>query len=84
MVLTVPKIVFQVLSVVFKDIVVLILYLPAGAGRQQPHILFGDRFVRYPAVFGDDLLLFHVIRFKTQVIYPQFPPSARFSMSFTH
>jgi hypothetical protein len=47
-----PDIVFQVVSVVFKDIVVLMLYFQAGSGtfRQQLNIFLADRFIRYPTV----------------------------------
>jgi hypothetical protein len=73
MVFPMSKIMLQVVSVVFKD-VVLILYLPTGpdAVCQQLDILFGDRFVRYPTVFVDNLAFLQVIRFKIKVMYPQF------------
>jgi hypothetical protein len=52
MVFAMPEVVFQVVSVVFKHIVVLILYFPAGAGAfyEQSDILFCDGFVGNPTV----------------------------------
>ncbi|MDR2632019.1 MAG: hypothetical protein LBC51_00140 [Treponema sp.] len=76
MVLSVPEIVFQVVSTILEDIVMLILYLPprTGAAYQQPDILLGYQFVRYPTVFVDYFPLLPVIRLNTEVIYPEFFP----------
>jgi hypothetical protein len=76
MVFPMSKIMFQMVSVVFKDVVVLILYFPAGSDVfcQQLNILLGDRFVRYPTVLVDNLVLLPVMRFKKEVIHPRFLP----------
>ncbi|MDR2602849.1 MAG: hypothetical protein LBC53_10455 [Spirochaetaceae bacterium] len=65
-----------------KDIVILILYLPLGASvaYQQPGILFGCWFVRYPVVFVNNFPLLPVIHLKREVIYQEvFPFSPVFN-----
>ena len=71
MILAMSKIVFQVVSIVFENVIILILYLPTGAGAfyQYFDILFCDRFVRYPTVFVNDFVFFLVIDFKIDIIY---------------
>jgi hypothetical protein len=78
----VPEIVLQAVSAVLNDVVVLILYLPAGpsAVHRQPDILPADQFVRYPDVFVDNLVFLPVIRFKIKAallltLYADFRPT---------
>jgi hypothetical protein len=63
MVFTMTEIVFKMVPVVFEDVVVLIFYLPTGTGAvyQQDNLLLGDGFIRYPAVFVDEFVLFLII-----------------------